>query len=228
MHQNYNIYVEEGFIDKELLEFSSGTLYLSSLKSKKSKKYAYGNGNEYYRFRYVFFSNQSMLYYVEPHKEKYQNLYQLLTNENIKYDDFQDYQKSEIDYLLSKEHLIVDKKGFIRIHNNDLVFVIGILYHEDVISFWHYPENIRTQILHLEKEGIVYFENTLFTIDERKYLNFYLNQKEFSNGLDLRNKYLHGTNTSSIEEQKNDYQILLKLLILIIGKIKDDLMIEME
>ncbi len=70
---------------------------------------------------------------------------------------------------------------------------------------------------------MVKFENTLFTIEERKYLNYYLNKKEFSNGMDLRNKYLHGTNSSSEDEQQNDYQILLKLIILIIYKIKDDL-----
>lgn len=61
------------------------------------------------------------------------------------------------------------------------------------------------------------------SIEERRYLNYYLNQKEFSNGLDLRNKYLHGTNSSSEDGQNNDYLILLKLIILVIYKIKDDL-----
>jgi hypothetical protein len=109
------------------------------------------------------------------------------------------------------------------IKNQELVFVIGKLHYEDVLNFWHYSEQIRNGILELEKREIVKFENTLFTIEERKYLNYYLNKKEFSNGLDLRNKYSHGTNSSSIDEQQNDYQILLKLTILIIYKIKDDL-----
>jgi hypothetical protein len=75
----------------------------------------------------------------------------------------------------------------------------------------------------MEKQEMIIFENTLFTKEERRYLNYYLNQKEFSNGLDLRNKYLHGTNSSSVDEQQNDYLMLLKLVILVVHKIKDDL-----
>jgi len=221
--KQYQSYVEEGFIDFDLIKFSSSQLHLSKVKSKLKKKYVYGKGDEYLRLKYYFFSNQSMLYYIEPFKEKYKSFYQLLINENIGYEDFQDYQKRDIDYLISNDYLNNDKDGFLRIKNQELVFVIGKLHYEDVLNFWHYSEQIRNGILELEKREIVKFENTLFTIEERKYLNYYLNKKEFSNGLDLRNKYSHGTNSSSIDEQQNDYQILLKLTILIIYKIKDDL-----
>ena len=166
-----------------------------------------------------------MLYYIEPFKEKYRTFYQLLTNENIGYDDFQDYQKGDIDYLISHEYLFQDQDGFLRIKNQELVFVIGKLHYEDVLSFWHYSPEIRKEILNMVQKGIVKFDNTLFTIEERKYLNYYLNKKEFSNSLDLRNKYLHATNSSSEDEQQNDYLRLLKLIILVIYKIKDDLIL---
>ncbi|OBX18062.1 MULTISPECIES: hypothetical protein [Bizionia] len=221
--KQYQCYVEEGFIDFDLIKISSSQLHLSKVKSKLNKKYVYGQGEEYLRLNYYFFSNSSMLYYIEPFKEKYRSFYQLLTNENIGYEDFQDYQKGDIDYLISNNYLYKDKDGFLRIKNQELVFVIGKLHYEDVLNFWHYSEQIRNEILEMEKKGMVKFENTLFTIEERKYLNYYLNKKEFSNGMDLRNKYLHGTNSSSEDEQQNDYQILLKLIILIIYKIKDDL-----
>ncbi len=68
-------------------------------------------------------------------------------------------------------------------------------------------------------------ENTLFSRLERNYLNFYLNKKEFTNGYDLRNKYLHGTNTFSENEHKNDYYRLIKLIILTLFKIDDDITI---
>jgi len=221
--KQYQCYVEEGFIDFDLIKISSSQLHLSKVKSKLNKKYVYGQGEEYLRLNYYFFSNSSMLYYIEPFKEKYRSFYQLLTNENIGYEDFQDFQKGDIDYLISNSYLYKDKDGFLRIKNQELVFVIGKLHYEDVLNFWHYSEQIRNEILEMEKKEMVKFENTLFTIEERKYLNYYLNKKEFSNGMDLRNKYLHGTNSSSEDEQQNDYQILLKLIILIIYKIKDDL-----
>ena len=221
--KQYQSYVEEGFIDFDLIKFSSSQLHLSKVKSKPKKKYAYGTGDEYFRLKYYFFSNQSMLYYIEPFKEKYRTFYQLLISENIGYEDFQEYQKRDIDYLISNDYLYNDKDGFLRIKNQELVFVLGKLHYEDVLNFWHYSETIRNEILEMENRKMIKFENTLFTIEERKYLNYYLNKKEFSNGLDLRNKYSHGTNSSSEDEQQNDYQILLKLIILVIYKIKDDL-----
>ncbi|MDY0779744.1 hypothetical protein [Tenacibaculum sp. IB213877] len=221
--KQYQCYVEEGYIDFDLLRISTSQLHLSKVNSKLKRKYVYGKSNEYLRIKYCFFSNQSMLYYIEPFKEKYRTFYQLIINENISYNDFQDYQKGEIDYLISNEYLSTDKGGFLRINNQELIFVIGKLHYEDVINFWHYSERTRNVILEMENNGMVKFENTLFTIEERRYLNYYLNQKEFSNGLDLRNKYLHGSNSSSIDTQQNDYLTLLKLLILVIYKIEDDL-----
>lgn len=220
--KQYQCYVEEGIIDFELIKINTSQLYLSKVKSKLKRKYVYGEGKEFLNLTYCFFSNQSMLYNNKAYK-KYRSFYQLLTYENIGYDYFQDYQKSEIDYLISNKFLITGKDGFLKIKNLELIFVIGKLFYEDVISFWHYPEKIRKEILRMEKRGLIKFENTLFTKEERRYFNYHLNQKEFSNGLDLRNKYLHGTNSDSKEEQENDYLILLKLLILVINKIKDDL-----
>lgn len=223
--KQYQSYVEEGFIDFDLIKISSSQLHLSKVKSKLQKKYIYGQGEEFLRLKYYFFSGNSILYYIEPFKEKYRTFFQLLTTENIVYDDFQDYQKGDIDYLISHEYLFQDQDGFLRIKNQELVFVIGKLHYEDILSFWHYSPEIRKEILNMEQKGIVKFENTLFTIEERKYLNYYLNKKEFSNSLDLRNKYLHGTNSSSEDEQQNDYLRLLKLIILVIYKIKDDLIL---
>ena len=50
-------------------------------------------------------------------------------------------------------------------------------------------------------------------------------KKEFTNGLDLRNKYLHGTNSFSETEHKSDYYTLLKIIILTLLKIEDDILI---
>jgi hypothetical protein len=224
--KQYKLYVEENDIDFELLQLNSFPLYLSDIKSKVANKYVYGKGNEFLKLRYVFFSRQSMLWYIEPFKDKYKNFYELIFNENVAINDFQDWQKLQIKNLISEEYLFINKNNFVKIKDTNLMYVIGKLHYEEVMSFWYYPTQIRDSICYLENKGILCFENTLFTKDEIKYFNFYLNKKEFSNGLDLRNKYLHGTNSNSIEEQKNDYNILLKLFVLIILKMEDDLLIE--
>jgi hypothetical protein len=67
----------------------------------------------------------------------------------------------------------------------------------------------------------------LFSKPERDYFNYFLNKSEFTNGLDLRNSYLHGTQAKPDEIQKHEYAYFtyLKLLILTFLKIEDDLII---
>ncbi len=99
------------------------------------------------------------------------------------------------------------------------------MYLYETISYWNFSEEYRAVIDSMETDGFLTFENTLFSESERKYLNYYLNKSEFTNGMDLRNKYAHGTNSQSVEEHTNDYYLLLKILVLILMKIEDDLLI---
>lgn len=79
----------------------------------------------------------------------------------------------------------------------------------------------------MERAGLVYFGNTLFTIPEQSYFNYHLNKSEFTNGLDLRNKYAHGTSAepNKIKEHEYAYLMYLKLIVLALLKIEDDLII---
>lgn len=79
----------------------------------------------------------------------------------------------------------------------------------------------------MKTENIVYFESSLFSKPEQAYFNYFLNKSEFTNGLDLRNSYLHGTqaNPEEIQKHKYAYFTYLKLLILTLLKIEDDLII---
>ena len=54
------------------------------------------------------------------------------------------------------------------------------------------------------------------------YLNYMLNKSEYSNGLDLRNKYSHDTCSLKEEVQIQDYLELLKIMVLIIIKINEE------
>lgn len=221
--RQFDSYTEDGYVDFELIQMSSSTLSPGQVRSSVVRKYFYSNSQECERVKLVFFSSQSMLHYTSRFKGKYDSLFQLLVNENVDFEDFEEYQKPEIDYLISKNYLYVDDQNKVRIKNIVKVFILGIIFKEGVISYWNFPENIREEILLLENEGHLKSEDTLFTIDERKYFNFFLNKKEFANGPDLRNKYLHGTNSATEKEQANDYAFLIKLFILVLLKIRDDL-----
>ena len=68
---------------------------------------------------------------------------------------------------------------------------------------------------------MICYENTLFSKNEYDYLNYYLNSK-FSNGLELRNKYAHGTHSTDGSQHFNDYFKFLEILVLIIIKINEE------
>ena len=53
-------------------------------------------------------------------------------------------------------------------------------------------------------------------------MNFMLNKAEFSNGLDLRNRYIHDTCSLNEEMQQHDYLEILKIMALIIIKINEE------
>ena len=226
--KQYQVYSIEGEIDFELIEINSSPLRFSEIKSLVYKKYGYINNNKTYFLKYQFFSDQSMLYYVEPFKDKYFNLYDLLINENVKLENFEDYQKDAIKQLISEDYLIVDANNNVKIKKEILISLIGDLHKNEVISYWHYPEATRNVIDEMCDENLIEFENTLFSKQEINYFNFYLNKKECTNGLDIRNKYLHGTNKSSEKEHEYEYYILLKLIILALLKITDDLMLKRD
>jgi hypothetical protein len=226
--KQFQLYAEDGIIDHELLRISSAPKKISDIKSLVEKKYGYGTANQkLHELQYSFFSDQSFLWYLDSYKDKYHNLYSLLVNEDVRLTDFKNYQIPAIEKFIEDGYLAENQDGFVKIIKVLELFVIGKLYKDEVISYWLFPSDIRTVIDQMQEEGLIYFGKTLFSEPEQKYFNFYLNKSDFTDGLDLRNKYLHGTNSDSDEEHKNSYLIYLKLFVLALLKILNDLVIDM-
>ncbi len=222
--RQYKLYKEDGFIDNELLCMSSSTYSLSQIPSFIHKKYCYLHDNKLALPIHLLFSDQSGLSYVEPFKEsKYHCLYDLIINEEVLYGNFKSYQFDRLHHLFEPGYLFVDHTGIVRIKDKHQLFILKQLYTEEVLSYWRYPEECKVIIDKMADEGILYFEDTLFNKLEQSYFNYYLNKKEFTNGLDLRNSFMHGTNPNSENELINLYYVLLKIIVLTILKIDDDL-----
>ncbi|MBO0952989.1 hypothetical protein [Fibrella forsythiae] len=224
--KQYQTYVNEGQIDFDLISIDSNPLRFGEIKSLNTKKYVYINGEVMNDIKFWFFSDQSMLYYVEPFENKYSNLYDLLAFENVYLDSFKEYQLPTINKIIGLGYLYIDNDKYVRISKDLFMYVIRELNENKVISYWYYHISIRLVIDEMVNNGFLLFENTLFARPELNYFNYYLNKKEFTNGLDLRNKYLHGTNKSSEKVNEYEYYVLLKLIILMVIKIEDDLRIQ--
>jgi hypothetical protein len=223
--KQYQTFVDEGEIDIELVQINSTPIRFSEIHSQSDRKYIYIEDNLVLRLKYLFYSNQSHLHYVEPYNSKYNNLYDLLINENVKIDAFKNYQQDEISKLINEGYLKIDEQENVIINTQILIYIVGELYRNEVVSYWNYDEIIRNELDKMIENKLVKVENTLLTIKEKNYFNYFLNKKEFTNGLDLRNKYLHGTNSFSEIEHKSDYYTLLKIIILTLLKIEDDILI---
>ncbi|WP_400260904.1 hypothetical protein ACFX5U_12540 [Sphingobacterium sp. SG20118] len=223
----YQLYVNDGEIDFELLSISSKPISFSGLNSNVPTKYIYPNlDTEIGNLFHLFFSDQSMLHYIEPYEDKYDNFYLLLANENnIPFESFEEYMKPQINKLIEEGHLYIDNHNFLRIKNEIKLFVYYKLHENGVINYWHFPPQFRKELDILVHEGLCYTESTLFTKSEVTYLNYYLNKKEFTNGPDLRNKYLHGANIPNDESSNMDYLAYLRIVILCLLKIEDDLIL---
>lgn len=230
MLKQFKLFVEDGHIDFELLQISSSPTSIRDIPSLNSNKYIYFNRDhkDMLGCSNLFFSDQSMLTYVDPFKEKsYQNFITLLAHEEVLYSSYQDYQKASLNYLIEKRLIHIDDNGLIKITNEERVTILKDLYENEFASFHRYPANFQTEAAAMAVENIIFFESSLFSKQEQAYFNYFLNKSEFTNGLDLRNSYLHGTQggPEDISRHEYSYYTYLKLLILAILKIDDDLQI---
>jgi hypothetical protein len=228
MLKQFKLFIEDGNIDFELLQISSSPSEIKDIPSLNQNKYLYFNEKNdlITGCSNLFFSDQTLLAYVEPFKEKqYHNFFDLLTNEQVKFSNYEDHQKPQLNYLIDKGFITLDGNDFILVLNPTRLIILKDLYHNEVASFYHYSLAFRKEAELMAAEDIVYFECSLFSKPEQAYFNYFLNKKEFTNGLDLRNSYLHGTQARPEEKQKHEYAYFtyLKLLFLAMLKIEDDL-----
>lgn len=228
--KQFKLFVEDGSIDFELLQISSAPSAIKDIPSLNQNKYIYFNeeNKEMVGCSNLFFSDQTLLAYVEPFKEKhYHNFFELLVNEQVYFSNYEEYQKPQLNYLIEKGFISIDGSGFIQVTNIERILILKDLYDNEVASLYRYPTDFQNEAKRMESENIILFESSLFSKPEQLYFNYFLNRSEFTNGLDLRNSYLHGTQATPDETQKHEYAYFtyLKLLFLMMLKIEDDLII---
>ena len=221
--KQFQTFVNEKELDSELMELDDETVYLSKIPSLTNKKYVYIKSDKVNKLCYYFFSDKCMLYYIEPYNDKYQNFYTLIQKENVRLEEYKDNRIDIIKGLIKDNYLIINKNGFLRLNQRIKLLLFGELFYDDVINYWRNPTQFIAEIDKMIEDDLLEVKDTLFTKTEVSYLNYYLNKKEFTNSLNIRNKYIHGTNPTDEQEQEKDYYELLKIIILVLLKIEDDI-----
>tara|TARA_R110002167_G_scaffold366458_1_gene598024 strand:- start:5824 stop:7785 length:1962 start_codon:yes stop_codon:yes gene_type:complete len=228
--KQFKLFVEDREINFELLAISSLPVAIKDIPSLNESKYLYLNEkiNKVKQYTSLLFSDQTLLAYVEPYREKhYRNLCEILSNEEINYENYEEYNKPQLDFLVNEGLLMLDKDSNIIMKNFHRIMIMKDLYENEFGSFYHYPDSFQREAKKMMEEKLVYFESSLFSKPEQSYFNYYLNKSEFTNGLDLRNSYLHGTHGKADNDEVHEsvYYMYLKLVVLAFLKIDDDLLI---
>ena len=219
--KQYRLFCEDGYVDRELLEMSSGHVVFGDLSSMRENKYAYTNSNELLSEQHLLYSDQSMMSYTKKTGSKYNTLPELLTQEILTREDFEQYQQRDLDWLIARGSVHVADDGRLQI-NKARAVVLKYLFANEVICPAYYPPLLKTQVDKMASEGDIKYGNTLFSKPEQDYLHYILNKAEFSNGLDLRNRYSHDTCSLDEKTQSQDYLELLKVMVFIIIKINEE------
>lgn len=219
--KQFKIYCEDEEIDIELLFVMTNQTPIKDIPSLISNKYLYPSGKDFETIGRLLFSSQSDLYYIPQFSKEYSSFYEVLKREDISYDMFEDYQKIGIDWLKQHNIIGVDKENKI-LFNNHKLFLLHQLYEHKVVVL-NYFKKYQTIIDELVKMGIVEYSSSLLSIPEQQYYNYLFNEVNWNNGLIIRNKYSHGTQIRNDKENMHDYFILLRIIILIIIKINQEL-----
>lgn len=94
-------------------------------------------------------------------------------------------------------------------------FILFIEYGEVNLEYLEYSERLQSYRNIPTLNGL-----PLFSKDEADYFHYYLNDKDFSNNLGIRNSYIHASHHSySADEHYTNYISLVKLFIIVIGKL---------
>lgn len=222
--QQFKCYVDYGEINHEMLALSSTGAAFNQVPSLIKKKYIYKK-NALDPIFYHLFSDQSLLGYLENPEKDNATFYELLSTHKVHIDEFNDYQKIELQYLVDNNCINIHD-GFLMWKNLGRIRVLYELYHFNVISMYRLPDRLQAEVELMHQADLVVYESSLFTKSEQDMFDYYLNNSKFQNGPQLRNKYAHGRlgNPANSNEDINfnNYLIILKLLTTIVIKINED------
>lgn len=219
----FSLWVYNEELDPELLAITSDPIRFKQVPSLLPGKYVYSTQNpDMASILYALFSDQSSLTYIRE-SLRGENAAELLLKNKITYDDFHEYQRPAIDKLIALG-ILEDAGARVQIANAEQFLILRSLFATEACSYYHLSEHGRAEVDAMVARGWVERRASLLTDAEGQYFNYFLNKVDFSNGPELRNKYLHGSQANGEGEDQHfhAYVIALRLMIALVIKLNDD------
>lgn len=219
----FTLYVKDGELDRDLLTMGSELVGYKEIPSLLEGKYVYPSEDEEIAgILHLLFSDQSSLNYINENLNA-DNAARLLLENRVAYGDFKDYQKPSVDYLI-KQRVLEDTGMKVQFVNVEQFRIFQALFATQAASYYHLSEDGRAEADTMVAKGWATRSSSLLTGAEGKYFNYFLNAAGFSNGPQLRNKYLHGSQANSDGEDAHfhTYITTLRLIVALVIKLNDD------
>lgn len=222
--KQFKLYCEDNEVVHDLL-IEEDQMVISCIPSKQKNKYIYADKKNTSQIFYNLFSDQSLMLY-QPEKDINKTIaYDILRESKVCYTELDDWQKEKVNFLVDHGVLSLDLNSNINF-DYKLLSILYELYVHECLCSKYVSDEYATQLELLKEKQLIRYGSTLLSEPEQDYFNYIFNRKSFDNSKDLRNQYAHDTQSLNENDRKNDYITLLRLMVLIIIKIYDDLCLQ--
>lgn len=219
----FTLFVTDGELDRDLLSMGSELVRYKEIPSLLDGKYIYpSESEEIAGILHLLFSDQWTLNYINETLNA-DDAASLLLENQIAYDNFEDHQKPSIDYLI-KLGVLEDTGTRVQLANVEQFLILKALFTTQASSYYHLSNAGRAEADAMVAKGWATRRSTLLTEAEGEYFNYFLNGVGMSNGPQLRNKYLHGSqaNADGHDAHFSTYITALRLTVALVIKMNDD------
>ena len=228
--KQYNLFVEEGDIDPRLFSFEK-PLLITETKSLFCNKYYVikGHSMEILEPMRLLFQTAKGLHFVAGFDTtRIHNFYDFITSCEVPYSVYKEnHRKNMIGKLITGGYIKLDEQGILRPDNKSAIEILGCLWRNRVVSYWHHDKSVREMLDKWKDDDLLEIDDYLFCESERNLFSYYLNNEKYTNGPAIRNQYAHGAIPvgDNVQIHTKNYYIFLMLLILFLLKIEDELRI---
>ena len=213
-------YREDGCIDEDLMSISSKPVGIGELKSFQEQKYAYAKGKDLKEEMRLLFKF-CLMFGVNFAWKNHNPLVQIIVKDHLFITDLAKPAQERINWLIERGSLCLRADGSLGL-NVVRCNLLYDLYEKEVVCFAHQPVEAKEILKKLKNADEIDVDDTLFSRQEINYFNFVMNKKEFSNGMDLRNTFLHGSFRGTEQDLQHAYIEALKILIMIVVKANEE------
>lgn len=220
--KQFALYCDEGEVDPDLLQMTSAPRPWAKIPSLVARKYVVQSTDEDCGLAlYLLFSDQSPLIYISDELQA-RSFFDLVQSNHVRYEVLHRHQQVPVDWLASAGLVSVDG-GILRFASAEKIGVLMDIYRLEASPYAHYDRERQAADELIEAEWLTP-TSTLLSPPEASYFNFFLNRSEFTDGHDLRNRYLHGTNPPHHDEAAHAtaYLQVLRLAVALVLKIQDE------